>query len=172
VPSKNGLQESLRGNREGQITRFLLEVFHLCSGSSHSTVNALCVKYVDLTPSSACSPLFSSFLLLLAGQLRSVHNAERGRHDKAAWPNGKASDYDLKYIRRSWVRAPSWSTFAFCDCCSPSICLRLRDPSGRCRATYPSSASSAPRSKLADTLLLLLLLLLLINCHFPLVQPD
>ena len=40
----------------------------------------------------------------------------------AAWPNGKASDYDLRsfrtsekarvYIRRSWVRAPSWSIFA------------------------------------------------------------
>ncbi|TNY20671.1 hypothetical protein DMC30DRAFT_396986, partial [Rhodotorula diobovata] len=36
----------------------------------------------------------------------------------AAWPNGKASDYDLRShafvsIRRSWVRAPSWSNSLF-----------------------------------------------------------
>ena len=31
----------------------------------------------------------------------------------AAWPNGKAFDYDSSYIKRSWVRAPAWSSFLF-----------------------------------------------------------
>jgi hypothetical protein len=31
----------------------------------------------------------------------------------AAWPNGKASDYDSAYIRRLWVRAPAWSILFF-----------------------------------------------------------
>ena len=50
-------------------------------------------------------------------QRLSIHCTHRAS-TMAAWPNGKASDYDSQliraafvYIRRSWVRAPSWSKF-------------------------------------------------------------